>query len=92
MITTKSLFCSSDNESNAEEILVNAPDNVNNSLLDTEMTCEKVHMRLKALPPSGIVFRYSWADLAEIFRQCVCCANLTFCKFLVHKDCPLMSY
>ena len=47
MFTTKSLSCSHDNESNAEGILVNAPDNVNNSLLDTEMTCEKVHMLLK---------------------------------------------
>ena len=47
MFTTKSLSRSSDNESNAEEILVNALDNVNNSLLDTEMTCEKVYMLLK---------------------------------------------
>ena len=34
-------------KNNAEEILVNVPDNVNNSLLDIEMTCEKVHMLLK---------------------------------------------
>ena len=47
---------------------------------------------LRPSPPSGIVFRYSWADLAENFRQCVCCANFIFCKFLVHKDCLLMSY
>ena len=47
MLTTKSLSCSSDNENNAEKILVNAPDNVNNSLLDTEITYEKVHMLLK---------------------------------------------
>ena len=43
-------------------------------------------------PPSGIVFRYPWTDLAEIFRQCVCCADLVFCKFLVHKGFPLTSY
>ena len=47
MFTTKSLSCSSDNENNAEEILVIDPDSVNNSLLNTEMTCEKVHMLLK---------------------------------------------
>ncbi|CAF3671087.1 unnamed protein product [Rotaria sordida] len=36
-----------DNENNTEDILVIVPDIVNNSLFDTEMTCEKIHMLLK---------------------------------------------
>jgi hypothetical protein len=43
-------------------------------------------------PPSGIVFRYSWVDLAEIFREYVCCVNLISCKFLIHKIFVLTSY
>ncbi|CAF5042532.1 unnamed protein product [Rotaria sp. Silwood1] len=46
MSTTKYLSCSSDKENNAEDIVVITSDNVNNSLLDTEMTCEKIHMLL----------------------------------------------
>jgi hypothetical protein len=36
-----------DNEHNTEDILVVAPDKVNNCLLETEMTCEKFHTLLK---------------------------------------------
>ena len=47
---------------------------------------------LRGSPPSGIVFRYSWADLAEIFREYVCCVNLISCKFFIHKIFVLTSY
>jgi hypothetical protein len=40
---------------------------------------------MKGLPPSGIDFRYSWVDLAEIFREYVCCINLISCKFLINE-------
>ena len=43
-------------------------------------------------PPSGIVFRYSWIDLPEIFMQYECCVNSISCKFLAHKVFALKSY
>ena len=49
-------------------------------------------LKFNGRSPSGIVFRYSWIDLAEIFRQYVCCVNLISCKFLAHKVFVLMSY
>jgi hypothetical protein len=47
MSTTKSRTSSIDNEDNTGDILVIAPDNVNNSSFDNEMTCEKIQLLLK---------------------------------------------
>jgi len=47
MSTPKPSSSSNDNENDTGEILVVAPDRVNNSLLDTEMTCEKICQLLK---------------------------------------------
>jgi hypothetical protein len=49
-------------------------------------------LRGSPLPHIGIVFRYSWVDVAEIFRDYMCCVNLISCKFLIHKIFVLTSY